>query len=203
MKKTAIYIRCSTNEQKQDVDTQKLALEQWAAANGHEITRAYADYESGTRSSRQQFDQMLKDTHNAKRGWSTLAFYDLSRLTREGPLQTLQYLEGLKTRGIDFHSLQEPYLSSMGPFGDAIVAFIGTINKIYTDSLKLKIKDGLANARRKGVKLGAPVRINEQCILEMLATGASLKRTADECGCSISSVKNVKRKHAAAAVNRQ
>jgi DNA invertase Pin-like site-specific DNA recombinase len=51
----------------------------------------------------------------------------LDRFSREGALVTLRYLKELKDHGVDYKSFTEPYLNSLGPFGDVIVSLLATI----------------------------------------------------------------------------
>lgn len=54
-------------------------------------------------------------------------FWRLDRSSREGALATLCYLKELKDHGVDYKSFTEPYLNSLGPFGDVIVSLLAAI----------------------------------------------------------------------------
>ena len=51
-------------------------------------------------------------------------FWALDRFSREGVLETLQYLERLNSYGVAWRSYTEQYLDSAGVFKDAIVSII-------------------------------------------------------------------------------
>jgi DNA invertase Pin-like site-specific DNA recombinase len=51
----------------------------------------------------------------------------LDRFSREGALATLRYLKEFKDHGVHYKSFTEPYLDSLGPFGDVIVSMLATI----------------------------------------------------------------------------
>jgi DNA invertase Pin-like site-specific DNA recombinase len=59
---------------------------------------------------------MLRDA--AARKFDILFFWSLDRLTREGTLATLEYLELLECHGVHWRSLTEPWIDSAGPFRD-------------------------------------------------------------------------------------
>ena len=118
--KTALYCRVSTADGRQDCQNQLRALREYAKGQGWEIVGEYLDQRSGRRADRPEF---LKAMQDAKRGrYDVLLFWSLDRLSREGALKTLQTLRQLSDFGIKFRSLQEPYLDSLGAFGEPIVA---------------------------------------------------------------------------------
>jgi DNA invertase Pin-like site-specific DNA recombinase len=65
------------------------------------------------------FQAMWKDAEAHR--FDCLLFWSLDRLTREGTLATLRYLQRLKDHGIKFKSYTEQYIDSLGVFGDAII----------------------------------------------------------------------------------
>lgn len=54
-------------------------------------------------------------------------FWRLDRFSREGALATLRYLKEVRNHGVDYKSFTEPYLDSLGPFGNVIVSMLATI----------------------------------------------------------------------------
>ncbi len=57
---------------------------------------------------RGEFQKMM--LHASQRKFSLLLFWSLDRLTREGTLATLQYLERLTSYQVGYKSFTEPYL---------------------------------------------------------------------------------------------
>ncbi len=76
----------------------------------------YIDHETGSISTRAEFQKML--LHASQRKFDVLLFWALDRLTREGTLATLQYLERLTSYQVGYKSFTEPYLDSCGTFKD-------------------------------------------------------------------------------------
>ena len=56
-------------------------------------------------------------------------FWSLDRFSREGALRTLTHLERLSSYGVRWKSLTQEYLTSVGPFGEAIVALLAALAK--------------------------------------------------------------------------
>ena len=58
-----------------------------------------------------------------------LLFWSLDRLTREGTLATLKYLELIESCGVHWRSLTEPWIDSAGPFRDVIISLLASLAK--------------------------------------------------------------------------
>src|SRR5262245_53864036 len=56
-------------------------------------------------------------------------FWSLDRFSREGVLETLQYLRTLTSYGVGWKSFTEQYLDSCGIFRDAVLSILATIAK--------------------------------------------------------------------------
>ena len=124
MSKVALYCRVSTDTQ--ESDNQLLELRKWAVALGHTVVSEYVDVASGARR-RERRDDLFDDAR--RRRFDLVGIWGLDRLTREGPLATLLYLQRLTVMGIRVYSHQEPYLDPSLPFYESIVAFLADIAK--------------------------------------------------------------------------
>ena len=76
------------------------------------------------------------------------------RLTREGPLQTLLYLQRLTAMGVRVYSHQKAYLDPSLPFYESIVAFLADIARWEQQRRSQRTKAGLRRAVAAGKKLG-------------------------------------------------
>ena len=81
-------------------------------------------------------------------------FWALDRFSREGTLQTLQYLQRLDTCGVAWKSFTEQYLDSTGIFKDAVISIMATIAKQENLRRSERILAKLAELKKRGVKLG-------------------------------------------------
>jgi DNA invertase Pin-like site-specific DNA recombinase len=97
---------------------------------------------------------MLLDA--SQRKFDVLLFWALDRLTREGTLATLQYLERLTSYHVGHKSFTEPYLDSCGTFKDVVISLLATMAKQERLRMGERVRSGLQRARRQGKKLGRP-----------------------------------------------
>ena len=151
MSKVSLYTRISTDTQ--EADNQLVELREWAKRNGHTVVTEYQDIASGARR-REHLDDLFDAAH--RRRFDIVAIWSLDRLTREGPLQTLLYLQRLTATGIRVYSHQEPYLDPSLPFYESIVAFLADIAKWENQRRSERTKAGLKRAVAAGKVLGRP-----------------------------------------------
>jgi DNA invertase Pin-like site-specific DNA recombinase len=100
--RAALYARVSTQHKGQETANQLLQLRECCHAQNWSVLQEYEDHESGGKSERTAFQQMLRDA--AARRFDVLFFWSLDRLTREGTLATLKYLELLESYGVRWRS---------------------------------------------------------------------------------------------------
>jgi DNA invertase Pin-like site-specific DNA recombinase len=117
------------------------------------------------------FAAMLKPAHQRK--FDILVFWALDRLTREGTRATLNYLQRLESKGVDYVSYQEQWLDSTGPFKDVMISMFATLAKQERARISERTIAGLKVARAKGKIIGRPP-VSEETIQKVL----SLNRNA-------------------------
>jgi DNA invertase Pin-like site-specific DNA recombinase len=151
--RVAIYARVSTKDKGQDTENQLQQLREFAERHGT-IYQVYTDHESGGKADRTAFKTLLLEAYQQQ--FDLVVFWRLDRFSREGALATLRYLKELKDHGVNYKSFTEPYLDSLGLFGDVIVSMLATI--AAQDLLKISenTKAALAKKKAAGVKLGTP-----------------------------------------------
>jgi len=188
--KIAIYSRVSTV--KQDTENQLTQLREFAAKQGWEVVREYVDYESGAKAERVEFQQMFEDA--SRRKFDLLLFWALDRLSREGVLETLQYLNRLTGYGVGFRSYTEQFFDSCGVFKDAIIAIMATLAKQERIKRSERTRAGLARVRAAGRRLGRPAKINGKHQGEaarLRALGLSLRAVGRQLNISEGSVRRL------------
>jgi DNA invertase Pin-like site-specific DNA recombinase len=187
----AIYARVSTKDKGQEVQNQVRQLREFCATqDGWIVVHEYIDHASGTRSDRQAFAQMFNAA--SRRQFDLLIFWSLDRFSREGVLETLQYLQRLTQYGVAFRSFTEPYLDSAGLFRDALVSIIASIAKQEKIRLSERTIAGLQRARAKGRIGGRPkVKCNHSQILDLRNRGASLAQIAAQLGLTKTTVHRI------------
>jgi DNA invertase Pin-like site-specific DNA recombinase len=164
--RAALYLRVSTRADKRDggdatqrkrqeVDNQRRQLRQFCDEQGWEIVQEYIDEESGARSDRAGFLRMWQDARQRK--FDVLLFWALDRFSREGVLETLNYLQRLTSYGINWRSHTEQYLDSTGMFRDAIIGILAAVAKQERVRIGERTRAGLDRAREKGTRSGRPI----------------------------------------------
>jgi len=157
--RVAIYARVSTKDKGQDVANQLHQLREFAERHGT-IYKVFTDQESGGKADRAEFKRLLLEAYQQK--FDLIVFWRLDRFSREGALATLRYLKELKDYGVNYKSFTEPYLDSLGPFGDVIVSMLATIAAQDLIKISENTKAALAKKKAAGVKLGTPGKSSAQ-----------------------------------------
>ena len=157
--RVAIYARVSTKDKGQDTENQLHQLREFAERHGT-IYQVFTDQESGGKADRVEFKHLLLEAYQQK--FDLVVFWRLDRFSREGALATLRYLKELKDHGVNYKSFTEPYLDSLGPFGDVIVSMLATIAAQDLIKISENTKAALAKKKAAGVKLGNPGKSHAQ-----------------------------------------
>ena len=63
---------------------------------------------------------------------------------------TVQKLQELNNLGIGWDSFQEPYIKTIGPFGDVVLVLMATLARVERERLSERTKAGLARKRATG-----------------------------------------------------
>jgi DNA invertase Pin-like site-specific DNA recombinase len=151
--KCAIYARVSTRD-RQETLNQLAQLREFCQQQGWPVVTEYLDRETGSVATRAEFQKML--LHASQRKFDVLLFWALDRLTREGTLATLQYLERLTSYQVGYKSFTEPYLDSCGTFKDVVISLLATMAKQERIRMGERVRAGLQRVRRQGKRLGRP-----------------------------------------------
>jgi DNA invertase Pin-like site-specific DNA recombinase len=184
-----LYARVSTKD-KQDHANQLHQLRDYAQKQGWEIVYEYIDNASGKTGDRMQFKRMMAAA--SMREFDMVLFWSLDRLSREGVLETLTYLQTLTSYGVGWKSYTEQYLDSCGVFRDAVLSILATIAKQERIRLSERTMAGLEKARRQGRIGGRPRVITDRAkVKELRAAGKSLPAIAREMNLSITTVARI------------
>ena len=190
--RVALYLRVSTREKGQDIDNQRLQLRGLCQAQGWQIVSEYEDHDSGGKSDRRQFRQMLQDASTRK--WDLVVFWALDRFTREGTLATLKYLELLESYGVRWRSLTEPWIDSVGPFRDVVISLLASLAKQERIRIQERVRAGLDRARSNGTKSGKPIGrprvvVDRDQVVALRRDGLSWSQIATRMGVSQGTVR--------------
>jgi len=151
--KVAIYARISTEEQNEL--NQVNMLEQYAIKRGWDITGTYTDVGSAFQHADQKELKRLMDECQRKH-YERILVYDVSRLTRKGPLELMLLLKQFADKGAPIHSFLDSALNVPNEFQPVLVAIYGMMAKTFSTQLSERTKAGMDRARAAGKHLGRP-----------------------------------------------
>jgi DNA invertase Pin-like site-specific DNA recombinase len=190
VKRVALYVRVSTNEQ--TVDNQILALQEVAERMGWYVTHIFKDEGiSGSkgRDQRPAFDQLCKGI--TRKEFDMVASWSVDRLGRS--LQDLVgFLSDLQSRGVDLY-LHQQGIDTSTPTGKMMFQMLGVFAEFERTMIQERICAGLERARRSGKTLGRPKLSpeKERAIVEARKLGKGIHKIAKEIGCGVGAVQRV------------
>jgi DNA invertase Pin-like site-specific DNA recombinase len=160
-KKIVGYIRISTD--KQDLDKQRHLLLEYARKERLIIDEFIAaEVSSREDTGARRIDELQTKLQKG----DTLLVAELSRLGRE-MLQVLNIINDLSKKGVKITFVRQPELSTTGSHGKLLLANYSYFAEAEREFISMRVKQGLAAARAKGVKLGRPKgRRNKKRVLD-------------------------------------
>jgi len=185
----AIYGRVSTK--KQDEMNQLLELREFVGTQaGWSLDAEYIDKVSGSgKKERPQFQRMLLDASQKK--FDLLLFWALDRLSREGIVRTIGYLEQLKRWGIGWRSYTQPFLDTGNDMVTGIVlSVLAAVAEQERITISERTKAGLARAVKQGRVLGRRrVKVDVARARKMQAEGLGLRPIAAKLRVSVNTLR--------------
>ena len=151
--KCAILLRVS--DQSQHTENQLPELKALAERRGLEVAKVYEIQESAWHGAHQKLLTAVYADAKAGR-FEVLLVWALDRLSREGPLATLQRIDRLGKSGGKVWSLQEPWTEVGGEMLDLLLALTGWVARWESNRRSERTKAGLERARAEGKTLGRP-----------------------------------------------
>ena len=183
-KRVAIYTRVSTA--KQNTEAQTLKLHEWAERAGHEVVDEFSEIVSGAKLNRTQFNKLMKAAQN--REFDIVAVWDVDRFGRT-LVQIVNAVTELADLGINFW-IAKTHTDTSTANGKMMLAIYAAFAELELELNRERTRAGIATARRRGKKLGRPVkgsrrdknrassnRTNED-IRSMLNAGTGINRIA-------------------------
>lgn len=143
------YARCSTSEDRQDIDRQIRELKQLGATD----ETIYKEYESGTKADRTEMNKLL----TVIRGGDTIVVTEVSRITRSTKqlCDVIELCKKKKLKLIIKDSITIDCTSgTLDPMTNAFLQMSGVFAELERNIISDRVKSGLENARAKGKTLG-------------------------------------------------
>lgn len=143
------YARCSTNEEKQDIDRQTRELKKQGAE------KIWLEFEHGDAVSKEQQALML-DT--ASPG-DTIITLEVSRLARSTK-QLCEIIDVIRDKHLRLIIMGSITMDcrdgSPDPMTEAFLQIAGVFSQLELSMIRARVKSGMANAKAKGKRIGRP-----------------------------------------------
>lgn len=146
------YARCSTTEERQDIDRQKRELLAMGVTDDKYI---YWEYESGTKTDRPELSKLMDIVVEG----DTIVTTEVSRLTRSTKhlCEILQIVQDKKLRlNIGGSFSVDCSQGEMDPMTEGMVKMWGVFAEMERNIISQRVKSGMKNAIAKGKRVGRP-----------------------------------------------
>jgi DNA invertase Pin-like site-specific DNA recombinase len=147
----ALYIRNSTNEERQNPQTQINPLVDRCKREGWDY-QIFQEFASGSKESRPELDKMMQGIREGK--FDAVVVWRLDRLGRSLK-HLLQMIEEFKKKGVAFISLMEGFDTSTAQ-GELFFHIAGSFAQFERRLIQERINAGLDRAKIEGKQLGRP-----------------------------------------------
>lgn len=151
MAKVYGYCRCSTSEERQDINRQKREMAKLGVEDEKHI---YWEYESGTNNDRIEFNKLLDLLEKG----DTLCATEVSRLTRSTSYlcDILKIVQEKHIRLIIGSFVVDCREDDIDPMTKGMLMMWGVFSEMERDMISARVKSGMANAKAKGKIIGRP-----------------------------------------------
>lgn len=140
--------------------------------------------QSGVKQSRPALDRMMKDVRDGFVG--KVIVYSFSRYARS-ITHLLKALEEFRELKVDFVSTTES-IDTSTPLGSAIFAILAAVSQLERDLIAERVRNGLANAKAKGIRIGRVKTRDSDLIRKLRASGMTFRDCARVAKCSTGAV---------------
>ena len=183
MKRLVLYYRVSTD--KQDLHIQREAIESWLAQRDPPPNKIYTIKDegySGLNMRRPGYREMMQLAMN--RQIDGIVVYRLDRFSRSAS-NAIRTLLDLDDYDVGFVSVTQPIMSldHNNPFRRTMLAAFAEIAQIERDTIVARVRAGIESARKRGVRLGRPTKIDDDVLEQaysLRADGKSYRQIAND-----------------------
>ena len=198
-----ILVRVSTH--KQETDRQLSELRAYADSKGYDVLEMCKETVSG-RADESERQGLIRAEELARFGKiKKVLVHEVSRLSRKNSI-THKFVETLEECGVSLYWHAQGFETLLpngkrNPAASVMLALLAEIARGEVETLRERINSGIAEARRKGVRLGRPEGTTlaravflekHKDIIRQLKAGQSVRNTAKITGKGGSTVQRVK-----------
>src|SRR5579859_6870653 len=179
--RVGLYARVSTRDKDQDPEVQLVSMREYAIARNWTASE-YVDHASAADMSGRKAWARLLDDVRARRVDLVLC-WKLDRAFRS-VLHTLRTLEDWEHHGVGFACLTQP-VDTTSPTGRLMLQILAAVAEFERGLIAERVKEGMANAKRKGARIGRPLAADRPhvarhltAVREQVNAGTLSKRAA-------------------------
>jgi DNA invertase Pin-like site-specific DNA recombinase len=175
------YIRVSTVDQNSE-----------RQLDGVQLDKVFEDKCSGKDTKRPQLQALLDHIREG----DEVHVHDISRMARN--LEDLIALvKRMNTQGVSikFHKENLTFTGEQNPMQELLLGVLGAVYQFERSMLLERQREGIQRAKEKGLYKGRPQQVDREKVLELLAGGLSIRKTAAQLSVSVSTVQRVKAEH--------
>ena len=193
-KKVCLYCRVSTTD-RQDVNRQVNELKEVVDNNGWILTDIYID-EGFSRSTttRPELDRMMKDSFSRK--FEMVMTLELSRLG-SNLKHMIETVETLKSRNTHLW-IKNQQIDTSSITGMMFFSILTSISNYERELISERVKSGLENCKRKGIRLGRPSNLTlekENEIKTLYSEKIGLNKISKQVNVGVRLIKKVLKSH--------
>lgn len=152
------YCRCSTNEDKQDIDRQ---IRDVMSLGVTDIKNIYKEYENGNKFDRLEFQKLL----NIVKEGDTIISTEVSRLSRSTK-DLCELIEFAKNKKIKLvlGSFVVDCTKVLDPMTEGMLKMMGVFAELERNIISQRVKSGMMNAKSKGKQIGRSTTTKEDVL---------------------------------------
>lgn len=172
------YVRVSTVDQNTERQLDGITLD-----------KVFTDKCSGKDTNRPQLKALLEYVREG----DEVHVHDISRMARN-VADLIELIKQMNTQGVTvrFHKEGLTFTGEQNAMQELMLGVLGSVYQFERSMMLERQREGIQKAKEKGVYKGRPQQIDREKVLELLAGGLSIRKTAAQLGISVSTVQRVK-----------
>jgi DNA invertase Pin-like site-specific DNA recombinase len=185
-RRTAIYARISTDDTRQNPETQLRQLREYAVHRGFQIVGEYIDTASGKHAERTSYKKLIETVR--KRQVDVVLVFHYDRLARS-TIELITRVEEFHRLGIDFISYQQ-HVDTTTDIGKLYFTIMAGLAEYESAQIGRRVKAGMERAKAQGKCVSRPplaARLRQQ-IKHLRQQGVSIRQIAAQVGVSKATV---------------
>ncbi|SFJ99071.1 recombinase family protein [Methylophaga sulfidovorans] len=172
------YVRVSTVDQNTERQLDGITLD-----------KVFTDKCSGKDTNRPQLKALLEYVREG----DEVHVHDISRMARN-VADLIELIKQMNTQGVTvrFHKEGLTFTGEQNAMQELMLGVLGSVYQFERSMMLERQREGIQKAKEKGVYKGRPQQVDREKVLELLAGGLSIRKTAAQLVISVSTVQRIK-----------